>query len=385
MDFRFGSSAVKLRSSVHEWLTSNLPPELEDHGSGWVYERETNGALEFSKRLAKQGWLVASWPKEFGGGFSLEEQVVLNEELTYAWAPVSINSNRVGFAGPTLILFGTPEQQRKHLPGIQSGEVMWCQGFSEPGAGSDLASLVTTATRTSDGYYINGHKTWTSYAHFSDWMILLARTDPAAPKHRGISYFLLDMKTPGITINPIRNAGQAHVFNEVILEDVFIPSTNLVGEENHGWMIANKTLEFERSSVATLGRARRLYDYLLSAIRSLNIEVPQTKRNLLADLRVSLEIGRMLSYYVLSMQIRAETVNHQASTAKLFNTEVHRRLAYAAPNVLGLEGNRYDAQTPSGLVGLDFIYGAIVPTVAAGSSEIQRNLIAYRGLGLPRE
>ncbi|HET6614546.1 MAG TPA: acyl-CoA dehydrogenase family protein, partial [Dehalococcoidia bacterium] len=237
MRFTFTPEQDAFRGDVRSFLEGALPPGWEGADNAIDDEAHDVGR-DFLKKLAPKKWIAPAWPVEYGGlGMSLWDQVIFNEEMGYARAPI-INTAAVGYLGPTIILYGTDEQKRQHLPGITNGDVIWCQGYSEPNSGSDLASLQTRAVMDGDDFIINGQKIWTSQAHYADWMFMIARTDPDAPKHRGISYFLLDMKTPGITVRPLINMANGEGFNEVFFENVRVPRSGLLGELNRGWYIA---------------------------------------------------------------------------------------------------------------------------------------------------
>jgi len=317
-------------------------------------------------------------------------QVIYNEEMSYRRAPtqIGVGPDRVG---PTVILYGTDEQKARHLPGIAAGETVWCQGFSEPGAGSDLASLQTRAEADGDYYVLNGQKIWTSLAHQADWCILLARTDQDAPKHKGISYFLMDMKTPGITVRPLVDMTGRHAFNELFMENVRVPRDCLVGEANRGWYIAAATLDFERSGINRVVAGIRSYEELLEYARETIVDGRQliaqgTIRNRLAELGLEFVAGRLLAYRVASMQANGQIPNAEASMSKLYGSELQQRLAGAGVQVLGLAGQLAPGSKWAPLAGrLEMYYlGASALTVAAGTSEIMRGIIAGRGLGLPR-
>src|SRR3990170_8794492 len=261
MDFRDSPEDAALRQVVKEFLAEELPkgfgPPSGPNAARGEEERERGGVDRFStyrewmKKLAVKGWLAPAWPKENGGGaMTVMQQFVFNEEMAKARAPRP-GGMGVGFAGPTIIVYGSDEQKQEHLPGIVSGDIVWCQGFSEPGSGSDLASLQTSAVKDGDDYIVNGQKIWTSGAQYAQRMILLARTDPQAPKHKGISYFLLDMKSPGVTVRPLVNIGGTPGFNEVFFDNVRVPAKDLLGEENRGWYIGTTTIDFERSSIGS--------------------------------------------------------------------------------------------------------------------------------------
>jgi alkylation response protein AidB-like acyl-CoA dehydrogenase len=295
--------------------------------------------------------------------------------------------------GPTIILFGTDAQKAELLPRIVRDELWWCQGFSEPGSGSDLASLQTRAIRDGDSYVVNGQKIWTSGAQRADYMILLARTDPDAPKHRGITYFLLDMKSPGISVRPLTQmTGQAG-FNEVFFEDVRVPAENVVGEVNRGWYVSTATLDFERSGIGRVIGGYRSYEEVVEYAK----KTPSRERgaatlfdvnpirHALADIGLSFKVGRLLSYRVAWMQSQQMVPNYEASMAKTFGTELHQKLARVAINSLGLAGQLQEGErAPIRGSIADLYLSTVSLTIAAGTSEINRNIIAQRGLGLPR-
>ena len=247
----------RFRAEVREFLSTEIPDyfksesgEIEDafFGTGSPAYREAWS--EWRQRVAARGWIAPAWPREYGGaGLGVLEQFVMNEEFATHGVPPPGGSGVI-MAGPTIIAHGSEEQQREHLSGILSGETVWCQGFSEPGSGSDLASLQTRAVRDGDDYVINGQKIWTSGAHASNWMFCLVRSDPDAPKHRGISYLVLPMDSPGITVQPIQQMTGNAGFNEVFFEDVRVPVRNRIGEENRGWYVGVTTLDFERSGIS---------------------------------------------------------------------------------------------------------------------------------------
>ncbi|HEY5625902.1 MAG TPA: acyl-CoA dehydrogenase family protein, partial [Dehalococcoidia bacterium] len=226
MDFRFTPEEEAFRQEIRDWLKTNLPDNVPDR-LGRDPEN-MNVYKEFAQRLATKGWVAPHWPEQYGGcGLSVVEQLVFNEEMAEGNAPMGYSMIGTGWVGPTIIVYGSDEQKQRFLPPITAGEVMWCQGFSEPNAGSDLASIKTSAVKDGDDYVINGQKIWTSGAHYADWMILIARTDPEAPKHKGISYFLVDMKTPGLTMSPLVDMMDNHSFNEVFFDNMRIPRENL--------------------------------------------------------------------------------------------------------------------------------------------------------------
>ncbi len=250
----------------------------------------------------------------------------------------------IGMVGPTLIVYGNDEQKAQHLGGILGGDVMWCQLYSEPGSGSDLASLQTRAVRDGDDYIVNGQKIWTSGAHVADWGILLARTDPDSPKHKGISYFLFDMKSPGVTIRPLVNLADNHSFNEVFFEDVRVPKRNMIGEENRGWYMAVTTLDFERSAIGgNVGMQRAVEDLIAFAKEHRGdgqslLDANPGLRDQLTERFIEAQVATMMSYRIVSMQDRGLIPNHEASVAKLYSSELGQRVATTGMHMLGLYG-----------------------------------------------
>jgi alkylation response protein AidB-like acyl-CoA dehydrogenase len=385
MDFRPSPAEEAFRAEVRGWIHQKFGPEGNTGDYPAPYE-QTELSWRANRMLAERGWLVSAWPKEHGGtGMSYWGQLVFNEEMAYNRIPAD-GGTGVKLVGPTLMRFGTPEQLRQHLPAITRAETIWCQGFSEPGAGSDLASLRTAARRDGDDYVVNGQKIWTSHAHMANWMILLARTDPDAPKHKGISYFLVDMKSTGITVRPLPDMAGGHSFNEVFFDSVRVPRANLVGEENAGWYTATATLDFERSSVNRSAMLRRTLRDLMTMFRRDGWRIGERERAVLAEMSVEAEIARLLSYRVVAFQAAGKIPNAEASMAKVFGTELARRFATATGALLNMHGQLTKGSPRAirdGRITKDLM--ACIPgTIAAGSSEIQRGIIATRGLGLPR-
>jgi alkylation response protein AidB-like acyl-CoA dehydrogenase len=393
MDFRFTPEEQAFRQEVREFLHQEVPPDWEG-----VFleetEKEWKQGRAFVKKLSQKGWVAPAWPKEYGGmEASPALQLVYNEEMGYHRAPIGSVIQAVGYIGPAILFFGTEEQKNQHLPPITAGDVVWTQGFSEPEAGSDLASLKTRAVKDGDDWVINGDKIWTSNAHRSEWCILLVRTDPAAPKHKGISFFLVDMKTPGITVQPIINMADVHSFNQVFFEDVRVPKSALLGQENQGWYIGAMTLDFERSSLvaAAVSMAKRGLDDLVQYCKETKVnggsllDKPLV-RHKLAEMAIEIEVGKYMVYRVVSQQARKEPGSIEAAVCKLYNTEMDVRLANTGIDVLGLYGQLHKDSKWARLMGRfqkSYLY-AIAMMVGGGSSEIQRNIIAMRGLGLPR-
>ena len=389
MEFEFNSEQEAWRGEIRSWIR-------EEFGADWngaefdLDEEGADEAWEFSKGvrkiLAEKGWTAPAWPREHGGmGLSFVEQAIFNEELAYNRVP-GPDLISVGYVGPTLLAYGTDEQKESFLDDIVSSRASWCQGYSEPGSGSDLASLQTRAVRDGDDYVINGQKIWTSNAHRADWMFALVRTDPDAPKHRGITYLLVDMNTPGITVRPLINMLGGHGFNEVFFEDVRVPVQNRVGEENRGWYVGMATMDFERSALSGSAALRRNFDDFIGWMQERPGTPEKREQNGVADVAINIEVSRMLSLRVLSMQQGGLAPNHEASIAKMFSSELSQRFARFGVNVMGSfgalrKGDRY-AQMKGWFT--EQYMSSVPATIAGGSSEIQRGIVATRGLGLPR-
>ncbi len=310
---------------------------------------------------------------------SVVDQFVMNEEFAEAGVPSNVGGFGVMMIGPTLIEHGTEEQKEVHLGRILRGEVLWCQGYSEPGAGSDLAALQTRAVRDGDDYVLNGQKIWTTGAQFADWMYMLARTDPDAPKHRGITYLLVDMKSPGVTVRPLTTLAGTQTFNEVFFEDVRVPVKNRVGEENRGWYVGTTTLDFERSSIGSAIGVRKQLESLIRQAKAGKEATfrSESVRREFADRWIECEVARMLSYRVVNMQVRGLIPNYEASMCKMYSSELGQRIGYLSMHMYGMHGNVINRASMGYMQGVS-------STIAGGTTEIQKGIIATRGLGLPR-
>jgi alkylation response protein AidB-like acyl-CoA dehydrogenase len=345
-------------------------------------------ALRIRKKLASRNWLALSWPVEYGGsGADVLTQTVFTEEVEYLRAPALDSGVRM--IGPCIISHGTDEQKREHLGPIARAETIWAQGFSEPEAGSDLASLQTRAVRDGDDFVINGQKVWTSRAHIADWLHVLARTDLDVPKHKGITYFLLDAKSPGIDIRLLQDMSGGQHFSEVFFNDVRVPARNILGEENTGWYVATTTLNLERSNIGFSAFLRGLLEEVTGYLRSLGPNGPLSNplvRHKLAEIAIGNQVSRMLSYRIAWMQHTGQQPVKEASLSKLFSSELHQRAPQAFMEMIGLHGNIEINERHAPVAGaVQHLYRhAIAATIGAGTSEIQRNIIANRGLGLPR-
>ena len=318
------------------------------------------------------------------------EQVVYKEELAYRRAPDRDLVVGVDLVAPALMVYGTEEQKRAFLPSISSGEDVYCQGFSEPESGSDLASLQCAAVRDGDDYVLNGSKIWTSGAQRSNRVLLLARTDPDAPKHRGITVFLVPMDLPGITVRPIVNMMNVHYFNQVFFDDVRISREMMVGEENRGWYVAATTLDFERSGIELFANNRRSIDDLTAFIRGKaengGSPLPTPLRHALAETSVANHAGVMLAYRVASMQAEGLIPNQEASICKLLSSQLSQRIAQVGMRVLGLYGQPLRKSRHAALGGMptgEYLY-TLSNRIQGGTTEVQQYVIATRGLGMPR-
>ncbi len=397
MDYRFTDEEESFRTEVREFLRSELPEDW-DFDPFELTEDKWDFARDFTKKLAGKGWVAPAWPQEYGGqGMPYMKQVVLSEEIAYHRAP---NTSLIGvtYAGPTIIVYGNDEQKKRFLPGITSGGIVWCQGYSEPNAGSDLASLQTRAVKDGDDYIINGTKIWSSNAHKANWCFFLARTDAEAPKHKGISYFITPMDAPGISVRPLVNMADEHVFNEIVFDNVRVPVKYLVGEENRGWYIGMTTLDFERSNISTAAQYRRTFEQLVEYVREPGARSKEPGNGAasngsrdgtqakLAELAIENQVGRYLSYRVASMQSRGQIPNYESSAAKVYHSEYGQRLAGAGLQIMGMHGTLREESKHARMRGrfARTYLTSIGSTIAAGTSEIQRGIIAQRGLGLSR-
>ncbi|GAB4335565.1 MAG: acyl-CoA dehydrogenase family protein [Dehalococcoidia bacterium] len=376
MRFAFTPEQEAFRKELQDFLKQEVPQRSDLDG----YDRA------FSKKLAERHWIGIAWPREYGGqGLGSVEQMIYTEEMILHSAPRGYHFTAERQVGPSLILHGTEEQKREWIPKIINADVSFALGLSEPGAGSDLASVQTRAVRDGDEYIVNGQKIWTSGAHRCDAIWLVVRTDPAAPKHRGISCLMVDLDSPGITIRPLVDMTGAHHFNEVFFEDVRVPVDRRVGEENRGWYILAEHLDFERSGIERLVDLQHLFNEVmeLARERARQDKLPAALRQRLAELNIELNVGRLLCYRVAWLQSVGRVPNYEASMAKAFGTEWSQRAMAAAMNLIQLDGGAYRDGTLAARVARTYL-NAVSRTIAGGTSEIQRNIIATRGLGLPR-
>jgi len=399
MDFRLDEKELDLKEEIRKFAEAELPPDLVRSTviDGELF-RDFEFEISMSRKLAQKGWLVMSWPEKYGGrGASLLEQTIYEMEIAYwgipgAWMGIS----GIQWVGPCLMLFGTEEQREKYLPLIASGEKdgVWCTCYSEPNAGSDFANIRTRAVRDGDDYIINGQKVWTSAAHRARWCWLAARTaSNVAKKHQGISIFIVDMKSPGVTINPILNYYGRHHFNEVFFDNVRVPASNLVGEENKGWYYLMQSLAFERRSLAptTYGVCKRILEDLARNIGQTEHEGQPLSQNpviraKLADLAVDLEVLKMFAFQIAWRISQGQIPTYESSRNKVMSDEVTKRVAITGAEILGI----YSQVDPdSEWAKLDgAIQGAYLgfpgQAIAAGTAEIEKSIIAQFRLGLPK-
>ncbi|MFN0095914.1 MAG: acyl-CoA dehydrogenase family protein [Dehalococcoidia bacterium] len=386
MEFAFAPEALAFEKEVRTFLDAEWPAEMRSRGAeGDNYDAERG----FRKKLAAKGWLTMAWPEEYGGQRrTFEEMYLFQEACNYVGAPKATVA--VQQVGPVLMQFGTDEQRERFLPPIARGDVEFALGYTEPDSGTDLASLQLRAVRDGDSYVLNGIKRFTSSAHRSEYVWLAARSDPAAPKHKGISMFLVDLKTPGITVKPIWTLA-GYRTNEVYYADVVVPRTALVGEENRGWYYAAHALDHERVSIFTVSSVRAVWDSLYRWAQTPDAgagkpwDRDQVKITL-STFKVELEVLQLLSYRILGMLKRGEHPNYEASIVKIFSTEMMQRLQNAGIKLLGLGGQLtpFEARAPIGGRIENGYRSAVMPTFGAGSNEVMRNIIAQRGFGLQR-
>ncbi|MBM3671993.1 MAG: acyl-CoA dehydrogenase [Actinobacteria bacterium] len=390
MDLRWSAEDEAFRHEAREWLTDALAGEFAGvRGRGGPGDEHAlfEERLEWERALGAAGWTCVAWPKEYGGrGLSLTQQVIFYEEYARAQGPGRVGIVGEGLLGPTIIHFGSDAQKQRFLPAIASGTELWCQGYSEPDAGSDLANVATRAELDGDEWVIHGQKVWTSLAHWSDWCFVLCRTDRDAPKHKGISYLLVPMRQDGIEIRPIQQVTGTSEFNEVFFEGARTSAENVVGAVNEGWKVAMGTLAFERGAL-TLGQQLN-FENELTAIREIatkngRLEDPIVRQRL-AEATIGLRIMRFNALRALEPLSRAE-MTPLTAVHKLYWATFHRSLGELALDVLGPDGEiagegPYDLSTFQRM----FLYTR-ADTIYGGSNEIQRNIIGERALGLPKE
>jgi len=397
MDFAFTKEEEAFRQEVREWLKKEIPARWYELSPGLFEETEEiwDIARRFEKRLAEKGWWAPSYPTEYGGvNATFMQQCILMEEKALAHAPATMNQFfTVGIVGPTLMLCGSEEHKKKYLRGIGTAEHVFCLGYSEPTSGSDLAAIQTRAIEDGDDLVINGQKIFTTLAHRAEHCWLAVKTDPDAPRHKGISMLIVDMKTPGITVRPLKNIIGYHEFNEVFFDNVRVPKTALVGEKNRGWYYMMMALSYERSSGVT-GPA-----YMYTLIQDLARFAKEAAsdggalsddplvQQKLASMATDVEVSRLLCYRVADLESRGMVPSYQASVSLVFAAELARRVAKWGGEILGLYGQlARDSKRAALRSAIDVLYlSTLVLGIGGGTNEIQRNVIALLGLDLPRE
>lgn len=390
MDFSFNEEERQFRQEVLDFIKRELPDNWT--GTGLLQEAKDGAEWEFARgmlrKVGDKGWHSLSWPKEHGGQDSATKQFILSDEMYYHELP-GVDIQGALMCAPTLIQYGSETQKKDFLPKIAHGEQVWCQGFSEPGAGSDLAAVSTRAVDKGDHFVVDGQKVWSTGAMRADWTFILARTDPEAAKHKGISFFLVDLKTPGVEVRFLPNI--VGTYCEIFFDNVIVPRENLVGKQNDGWRVTGAILGYERSGIHRIAAARRNLTRLMEFSKEterngLPLFADPVIRNRLAQLYIEAEAARILAHRIVWMQGAGKAVDQEASMSRVFGAEFQQRVAQAGLQITGAFGQLDEGckwAPLSGFFQRQYFYAAAA-TVGAGTAEIQRNIIALRGLGLPR-
>ena len=397
MDFRLTREEELKKQEFETFFESemkNAPPEFGSGGLEGIYD--TAAGFEFHKymagKLGEKGWLSMAWPRKYGGReATIMEQVIFDEVRGYYNAP-GVDGFAVGMFAPTLLAGATEAQKERLLPPIAKGEAFYCQGWSEPDAGSDLASLTTTAIREGDHYIVNGQKTWTTGAHRAEYMFLLARTDPESKRGKGLSVFHLRMDLPGVQVRPLLYMNGKHVYNEVFFNEVKIPIEDLIGVEGEGWALTRQTMNFERSGAGGFSGAKRYLEQLIEYTKNTTrngqpLSKDPNARRKIAELFIGSEVGKSLAYKIAWMHQKGDFAGliTAASASKLYSTELAQKLANYATEIMGLYGQLEEGpHAPMQGSMTELFQMCKGATIYAGTNEIQRNLIAWTGLGLPR-
>ncbi len=392
MDLAFTPEEQQFREQVRAWVRENLPQDISQKVHN-ALRLSRDDMQRWAKILGRKGWLGYGWPKEFGGpGWTAVQKHLFEEECALAGAPRIVPFGPVMVA-PVIMAFGSPEQQKRFLPGIASGEVWWSQGYSEPGSGSDLASLKTRAERKGDKYIVNGQKTWTTLAQYGDWIFCLVRTDTSGKPQTGISFLLIDMKSPGVTVRQIIMLDGEHEVNEVFFDNVEVPAENLIGEENKGWTYAKHLLSHERTNIADVNRAKRELERLKRIAKSEGVYEDRRFRDEIAKLEVDVVALEMLVLRVLSAEKSGKNPLDIAGLLKIKGSEIQQRYTelmmlaagpYAVPFIqeameAGWQGEHVGAAYCAPLASVYFNYRKT--TIYGGSNEVQRNIVAQTVLG----
>ncbi len=393
MDFKFSSEDEVFRQEFRSWLEHNIPRDWRDdelHDPDTLEEFERRRA--WHRQLYDGGWMCIYWPQEYGGrGASLIQQVIYHQELDRAKAPPTVNFQGIARVGPTLMQWGTPEQKQRYIPKIPPAEEIWCQGLSEPDHGSDLAAVETRAVDRGDHFLVNGSKVWTSNAHRADFTTLLCRTNPDAPKHKGLSYLLVDMKSPGITVRPLVQITGESGFNQVFFDDVQVPLANLVGEKNRGWMVAMTNMMFERTIHG--GRTDMMVE--VRQLTELAKKVDRDGRPAWEDSYVRQSLARFAceaaalkytGFRQLTKQLKGLPPGPEGSMMKLGTSGLNLRMQEFAMELLG-PYSQFEYQASGAIDRGKWSHRMLAArrgTIAAGTNEIQHNIIGERVLGLPK-
>ena len=397
MDFKLTPEQTSFRDEVRSWLKKNLPKDWSDRmriGSDVPRPEVYDFLRKWQRQMYEAGFVGVTWPKEYGGrGLTFVEEMILHEEIALTKAPPVLNILAIGMAGPTIIAYGTEEQKRRYPPKMLSCEEIWCQGYSEPNSGSDLASLQTRAEKVGDQYVVNGQKVWTSLAHQSDWMMLLARTDPKAEKHKGITYFLLDMHSPGVTVKPLKQITGDPEFNEVFFDNVRVHESEILGGLNNGWQVGLTTLMYERLALGfgLQVRLRIALDGLIELARRMEKEgrvltKDPVMRQKIAQLWIDTECLKYLGARAITKLLKGEIPGPEASTGKMIWVETHQKLQELAMEIEGpysqlVRGS--DWAVESGVWQYTFLRSR-ANSIEGGTTEVQKNIIGERILGLPK-
>jgi len=393
MDLSFTPEEQKFREEIRAWVKDNLPKEIS-HKVHNALELTREDLQGWAKILGKKGWLGYGWPKEFGGpGWTAIQRHLFEEETALAGAPRIVPFGPVMVA-PVIMAFGNAEQQKRFLPGIASGEVWWSQGYSEPGSGSDLASVKTKAERKGDKYIVNGQKTWTTLGQYGDWMFNLVRTSNEGKPQTGISFLLLDMKSPGVTVRPIKLLDGSHEVNEVFFDNVEVPAENLIGEENKGWTYAKHLLSHERTNIADVNRAKRELERLKRIAKSEGVYDDMRFRDEIAKLEVDIVALEMMVLRVLSAATSGKNSLDVAGLLKIRGSEIQQRYselmmlaggAYSLPLIREAMAAGWQGDFPGGNPALaplaSTFFNMRKTTIYGGSNEVQRNIVAQTVLG----
>src|SRR5512145_556472 len=395
LDLSLTPDQETFRATVHAWLKKNIPRDWKPMGSSEIPRAEQYELLRrWQRTLFDAGFVGLTWPREYGGqGLTFLEEMILHQEMALAKAPPILNILAIGMAGPTIIAYGTDEQKKRYPARILSCEEIWCQGYSEPNAGSDLASLQTRAVKDGDHWVVNGQKVWTSLAHIADWMMLLARTDPDAPKHKGITYFLLDMKTPGVTVKPLKQITGDAEFNEVFFDNARVHESRVLGGVNNGWAVGLTTLMYERLALG-FGLQMRLRIALESLIEMARrvektgraVTKDPVMRQKLAQIWIDTEALKYTGARAITKLLKGELPGPEASTGKMGWVETHQRLQELAMEIEGpyaqlVRGS--DRAIDGGVWQYSFLRSR-ANSIEGGTTEIQKNIIGERVLGLPK-